>query len=425
MKLIPRSIVKQGPVKVDAIEQLQTCAYADMEMVVSMAGAGRGYVVRYAPVVSMPVASPPAGGAAGRTSAIALVVALVAGTLLVILPPGTSVVPAATPTPTALTDVWPNATVVGYAGRLDDGTQFRPRLQIDSGSAVGTAPTSDGTATRILVRTATTVTEIHRVSRDLFPELAGFTTSGDTVVWAETTYPPGIVALTQLWRTNWRKPEPAVLITADAGRAVFFQTQYDIEIVDGFVYWVCSEYATVPLTQVRSVALTGGVVGVTELLGTYALSRWPWLVTPYGGRTDPARLMNLETGQQVTVAHTHGELTRCSSTWCRVGITGAKTLIRIDLVKPDGSGRRRIAGGDATPVLNDVALLDRFEALIIDGTGPGVSRGLCLYDIVTGRTVTLATDVVNAASHGGMLWWATGGEGNSTWTALDLRTLTP
>jgi hypothetical protein len=50
---------------------------------------------------------------------------------------------------------------------------------------------------------------------------------------------------------------------------------------------------------------------------------------------------------------------------------------------------------------------------------------LDLYDITTGRVVTLATAVVNAMSQDGLLWWATGPEGAYTWTVLDLRAIKP
>jgi hypothetical protein len=350
---------------------------------------------------------------------IALVVAVVAGTVLLLLPRSAPVVATAPAAPLTLAQAWPDATVVSYADRLDDGSQFTPRLQVDVATAVGTAPTADTTATRILVRTATATTEIHRVSKDRYPEIAGFTVRGDTLVWAETTYPPGVGPLTQLWRTDWRRPGPAALITADAGRAAFFQSQYDIEIVDDRAYWVATQYTTAISTQVRSVPLTGGSVSIREVPGTFALSAWPWLVTPYGGRTDATRMVNLATGQEITVPHTPGELTRCSPIWCRVGITGPNSLVRIDLVHPDGTGRRRMAGGDAVPVLNDVALLDRYEALVMGG------QRLDLYDITTGRVVTLAMAVVNAMAHDGLLWWATGPEGAYTWTVLDLRAIRP
>ena len=166
--------------------------------------------------------------------------------------------------------------------------------------------------------------------------------------------------------------------------------------------------------------------------GTFVLSEWPWLVSPFSGRAAPTRLVNLTTGNQITVANNPGELTRCTPTWCRVGITGDTGLIRIDLKRPDGSQRRRIAGADASPVLNDVALLGRFEVLValtdpLAGPAaaptPGGDR-LELYEIPTGRTVILDTGIVTALSHGGMLWWSKGADDALTWHALDLGSLT-
>jgi hypothetical protein len=367
---------------------------------------------------------------------IALVVALAAGGLLILLPrPGPApasplVVGTATATPpVALATVWPSARTATDDGRLDDGTRFTPRAYIDLDTAVGTAPTADGSAIRILLRRASGVTELRRVARNVTPEIGGFAVSGDTLVWGELTYPPGVDQLTQLWRLDWRSNDPPVLLTSDGGYAVFYQTQFDVEIVADVVYWVANDFAGLAATQVRSIPLTGGSVTVLRKeLGTYALSAWPWMVTPYSGRLDPARMVNIETGQQILVPHEPGELVRCTPTWCRAGITGNVKLVRIDLERPDGSDRRRIAGSEATPILNDVALLDRFEVLVTDGDatpGPGRPPGqrIVLYDIKSQQTVLLDTGVSAAATNGGLLWWSTGEEGSASWTVLDLRDL--
>jgi hypothetical protein len=206
----------------------------------------------------------------------------------------------------------------------------------------------------------------------------------------------------RLWRFNWRRPGRAALVTADTGQAVFFQTQYDLVVADGKVHWAAADLvANMPVTQIRSVPLTGGKVAVREERGTFVLSAWPWLVTPFSGRAEPARLINLATGEKVTVGHTPGELARCSPAWCRVGITGEAGLVRTDLKRPDGSQRRRMAGGDAAPALNDVALLDRFEVLVSTVAGDRLE----LFDITAGRTVVidsgLFTVLDTAACSGG------------------------
>jgi hypothetical protein len=371
---------------------------------------------------------------------VALVVAILAGGALLFAPlsrprPGQAATPdAVAPGAVPLAQVWPDAKPSSYPAPLSDGTQFSPVLHIDQDTVVGTAPTRDGKAVRVLLRTPRRVVEVRRLARDVIPQFAGFTTSGDTLVWAETTHPDSLADdSTRLWRFNWRRPGRAALITADTGQAVFFQTQYDLVVADGMVHWAAAELvANMPVTQIRTVALTGGKVAVRRERGTYVLSAWPWMVTPFSGRAEPARLINLATGKKITVSQTPGELPRCSPAWCRIGITGETGLVRTDLKRPDGTQRRRMAGGDATPVLNDVALLNRFEALLASGgaadgsaAGPVVGGDrLELYDIETRRTVVLATGLFTVLGHGGLLWWSTGTEDSLTWHALDLARLT-
>jgi hypothetical protein len=64
----------------------------------------------------------------------------------------------------------------------------------------------------------------------------------------------------------------------------------------------------------------------------------------------------------------------------------------------DGTQRRRMAGGDAAPALNDVALLSRFEVLV---TAAGGDR-LDLFDITTGRTVVVDSAWFTVLGHGGL-----------------------
>jgi hypothetical protein len=378
----------------------------------------------------MPESRRRAGGA------FALFVALVAGGLLILLPgPRTAptdqrAVGAAGGTePVVLSSLWPGARVASAPARLDDGTRFTPRLYLDLDTAVGTAPTADGAAVRILLRRVSGVTELRRVPRDVNPEIGGFTASGDVLVWGELTYPPGVDQVTRLWRVDWRAGGAPTLLTADGGYAVFYQTQFDIEIVADVVYWVTTTYNGLSATQVRALPLSGGSVStVREERGTYALSSWPWMVTPQTGRLDPVRMVNIETGEQRPVPHAPGELLRCSPTWCRAGISAAVRLVRIDLMRPDGADRRRIAGGEATPVLNDVALLDRFEVLFTDGDptpAPGRPAGqhIVLYDLSHDRTVLLDTGVADAATGGGLLWWSVGDDESTTWKVLDLGAL--
>jgi hypothetical protein len=106
-------------------------------------------------------------------------------------------------------------------------------------------------------------------------------------------------------------------------------------------------------------------------------------------------------------------------------VTTTDGLARIDVMRPDGSDRKRIAGGEARAALPDVAILDRFEVLSeprgdSDLTG---TEALLIADLQTGRTIDVAPAVDGAFSRGGVLWWSTGDQDHIVWHTLDLRTV--
>jgi hypothetical protein len=113
----------------------------------------------------------------------------------------------------------------------------------------------------------------------------------------------------------------------------------------------------------------------------------------------------------------------CSPVWCRTIPTDTAT-IRTELVRPDGSDRRVAGVAGAFPVSVDVAARDRFEPLLVPaGSAGGIGARLVLYDLKTGRTVTVAPNVSNAQGDVTHLWWSTGDNETLSWYALDLRTL--
>jgi hypothetical protein len=95
-------------------------------------------------------------------------------------------------------------------------------------------------------------------------------------------------------------------------------------------------------------------------------------------------------------------------------------VTRLDLMRPDGSDRHRIAGGTASAAVSDVALLDRFEVFsTVDATG----RSLLVYDERSRSSTLVADNTSQVLARGGMLWWQTGEQDTAEWHALDLRTL--
>jgi hypothetical protein len=77
-----------------------------------------------------------------------------------------------------------------------------------------------------------------------------------------------------------------------------------------------------------------------------------------------------------------------------------------------------VAGPEATPTVDQVALLDRFVPLKTDVTG--AADGLSLYDLDKGKTSLVAIGVGNVRAAGAILWWSSGSGDSVTWSALDL-----
>jgi hypothetical protein len=323
--------------------------------------------------------------------------------------------------------VWRNARPSSAPARLGDGTMYSPLLYLDSGTAIGTAPSRDGAAIRLLLRVGTgEPLELRRLPTGQNPQFEGLASSGDTVVWAEATATAQGQGQTRLWYANWRTRRPAVPLTADTGDIVFFNSQYDLVVANGRVYWAAVGHTAEPSTEVRSVPLSTGPVRVRPVPGAYALSAWPWLVSAASGQAGAVDLINLDTAQRVHVPSASAELISCSPAWCRALVLSATGgPARFDLMRPDGSQRQRVAGGTASAAVQDVGLLDRFEIVSqgSDSAGGTGSQHLLLYDAKERRLVLVAADAGTVLARGGMLWWSTGDNETGQWHALDLRTL--
>ncbi|RZU53441.1 hypothetical protein EV385_5368 [Krasilnikovia cinnamomea] len=326
------------------------------------------------------------------------------------------------PAPTAppalrlpIEQAWPKAQRAAIAGHLDDGPLFTPGLFLDATTVVGTAPSPDARWLRLVVRTADgAVRQLHRLPYDRDPEFGAFARSGDDVLWAQDTEDAPV----QIWAANLRAGTPARRLTADAGGAVFSSTQYDLVVAAGRVYWTAVRDRSTA-TEIRSVALGGGTVQIHTEPGKWALSAWPWL-------SADNRLRNLSTGRDIEAPSPPAGLTTCTPAWCRVMVmTSSGDLHRIDLMHPDGTARRRIAGGAARAAVAEIAILDRFEILYEPGPESDLTgtAKLLVYDIGTGQSVDVSAAAGRVATGEGVLWWATGDDTGTVWHSLDLRTV--
>ncbi|WP_127503763.1 hypothetical protein [Actinoplanes solisilvae] len=351
-------------------------------------------------------------------SIAALAVALAAGTALITGSIGGSSAPIA-PTRTSALSAWPDAARGEMAAGLDDGPLFSPSMFLDTATAIGTAPAPNGAETRLLVRSPAGMRELRRVSLADNPQFEAFTATDDQLFWAESTAASPAV---RLW-TAPRAGGAARLLTRDTGSAVFYGTQYDLVVAEGRLRWTAAAGSTA--TQIRSIPVGGGSVSVRTEPGQWSQSAWPWLVDD-GSTSGEPRLRNLATNRDVAVANSGLAQLTCNPSWCRAMIMGEETPAAIELVRPDGSDRRRIAGGAAQAAVTDVAILDRFEILAEPGPASDVTgaSGLVVYDLATGRTVDIAPNVDGAFARGGLLWWSTTGDYEEiTWHTLDLRTV--
>ncbi|MDG4833571.1 hypothetical protein O7627_30320 [Solwaraspora sp. WMMD1047] len=362
--------------------------------------------------------------ASSRSGLIGLAVALVAATVLLVLPSAGS-----EPAEQAVFTVeqaWPDAQRVEIPASLPDGPAFNPVYLLDGGAAVGTAPSPSGDALRLLVHTAAgEVRELRRLPTDIAPQYSGVTVAGDRIAWAETTNDPDGLGRTTLWLAGLAADQPARQLTADAGDVVFFNSEYDLLLHSERLHWVAVAPGEETATELRSVPLAGGTVEIRTEPGAWARSAWPWLVSAGTGESGPIQLRDLEARKIIEVDAAGTELVSCSPAWCRVLVLGSDGPGRIDLMRPDGADRREVAAGTATASIIDVAVLDRFEVLSLSDaqrTATGTQQ-LLLYDLREERTVTVAEGIGSVLYRSGRLWWSTGGSEITGWSGLDLRSL--
>jgi hypothetical protein len=325
--------------------------------------------------------------------------------------------PDQTNSPVAVVPSWNGPATVDLPGVLDDGSSYEPRLFLDPATSVGVATTTDGAVRVIMAKAPGSFTALHSRPAADHAQVNGFAVDGDTLVWMESTARGGSATTTALWRANLKSTRSPVQVTTNTGDVNFSGLATDVVIRDGRVTWTSVGSDEPARTQVRSVPVGGGQVGIRPLTGEFLLTTPPWAVSVPAGPGSPVTLQNLDTDKRVNVTTVAGEAATCDPTWCRVTVAGDAGLVGIDLMHPDGSGRVRVAGPEATPTIGDATLLDRYVPLAVD-RADGV--GLSLYDVSTGRTQLVAQRAANVGGRGAILWWSTGVGSGVVWHALDL-----
>ncbi|WP_432972676.1 hypothetical protein [Dactylosporangium sp. CA-233914] len=339
---------------------------------------------------------------------IALGVALTAGGVLLATvhrapapPPSSAPAPAAAPSLAAAASV---------SAKLADGSDYTPLFFADASLSIGTAPTPDDSADRLLLRSPSGDRELSRLPKSSYAQFLGFTAAGGFAYWAESAALPDGAYETRLWRTPLDGSAPPASLTADTGAAVFFDSEYDLVVADGRVHWIAATPDDAPRTELRSVAVTGGPVTTVPFEGRFRHTTWPWLLSVDDAA--PLVLANPQTGERRTVTKAAAESVVCTPAWCRSMVTAGEKFL-FDARHPDGTARRRIPG-DLVAVTVDNAVAGRYELFTAYRDD---KTALIAYDLQTSTDQTLTPNAGVCAVKAGVVWWAE----NGTWRSVDLR----
>jgi hypothetical protein len=337
---------------------------------------------------------------------IALAVALTAGGVLLATvnrgAPGPS-----TPAPAAVA----TRTPASISARLADGADYTPLFYANAAISIGTAPTPDDTADRLLLRASSGDRELRRLDKDRYPQFLGVTAADGTLYWAESSALTDGTYETRLWRAPLDGTTPPAPLTADTGAAVFFDSEYDLVIAEGRVHWVAAAPGDAARTELRSVPVAGGPVTTTPFEGRFRHTTWPWLLSV--DDQAPLTLADPQTGERRVVTKAAAESVVCTPLWCRSMVTAAGDRYLFDARHPDGTARRRIPG-NLTAITVDTAVAGHYE-LFTEYRNDRTA--LVAYDLQTNTTETLTTNTGVSAAKAGMVWWNEEG----AWRSVDLR----
>ncbi|MDG4820493.1 hypothetical protein O7635_01330 [Asanoa sp. WMMD1127] len=310
---------------------------------------------------------------------------------------------------------------------LGDGSVYTPGFFVDAQTSIGSAVTADGAFVRLLVvPDAGAVRELRRMRAESAPQLFGFTSGSGWVAWAESAEDASGERTTSMWVIGTGLTGAPRRIVADAGDVRQTDSAYDLAIVDGRLHWTAVVPGDEMSTELRSVVLDGGDPRTRTVPRLWSPVAWPWLIDStdaVGG----GRIVLMDRIDRATKEFTVGpaDFPSCGATWCRSILIDDGASAGVDLVRVDGTERRRIAGPDVGFPVTDVAVLDRFE--LLTGLDPASraaqGRPLQVYDIARAATVTIASDAINVRYAGGFLWWSSGFEDRVSWTVIELRAL--
>ncbi|MGH3646477.1 MAG: hypothetical protein ACRDTM_04785 [Micromonosporaceae bacterium] len=132
-------------------------------------------------------------------------------------------------------------------------------------------------------------------------------------------------------------------------------------------------------------------------------------------------LIDPASGERIAVPAEANELVDCSARWCRVRVLRSRGVLWQDVMRPDGSNRRRVVtGGETEPAVYDVAVRGRYELL---ATPMGSGSTLVAYDAVKRRQIKLADGAGTVLCRGSYAWWSSGTNDALSWHVTDLTAL--
>lgn len=358
---------------------------------------------------------------------LALILALAATVAWVALPVPERVpqAPSGTPAYRAVADEWPGTIPSEIAGTFFDGTPFTPLLYLDEITVVATALTPDGERMRLVLYTpGEEARDLAVLGADDAPGFTAVASDGERLVWTQTVADAKGVAHTSIWTAPaGLAPAKAVRLTADTGDALFTGSSYDLQIADGAVHWAATTRGSQVATELRSYPLAGGEVTTVALEGEFAWSAWPYAISNGGASGEGVLLVDMAAETTTTIPVNTGELATCTPVWCRVLALGMNGPSGTDLMRVDGSERRRIADERTSAAVPDPMLLDRFEVLLDVTAADADGQPLLLFDQHSGKTLVVATDARIVRARGGTVWWSTGDEETLKWHGLNLARL--